>query len=393
MYSVTIRRILFWCHLTAGCLAGIVIFAMSITGVLLAFERQINTWVDRGFRVEPGHQSLPLELAAYHVSPDAKQPPTITLRVAETAPVELAYGRERILYVDPASGRVLGEASRATRNFFASVERIHRSLGSELRSGPGRPVTGACNLLFLFLVVSGFCLWFPKKWLRQYVRPAISFRGGLRGRARDWNWHNTIGFWSAIPLFFIVLSGVIMSYGWANNLLYRVTGTEVPRPQQREGSADLPARRSPGQRPARIFQSLDTLLAVAKEQNPTWRSISFRLPSGGDRAVTFNIDAGNGGQPQKRSQMTIDRATGKIVRIEGFATYNAGRKLRTIARFLHTGEVVGLPGQILAALASLGGAFLVWTGGSLAIWRLAARIARSGRTEASAPPRKDTVSL
>lgn len=250
---MTIRRILFWCRLTAGCLAGIVIFAMSITGVLLAFLRQINTWADRGFRIEPGRQTLPLELVAYRLGADAKQPLTINLRVAETAPVELAYGRERTLYVDPASGKVLGEASRATRNFFVSVERIHRSLGSELRSGLGRPITGACNLLFLFLVVSGFCLWLPKKWLRQYVRPAIWFRGGLRGRARDWNWHNTIGFWSAIPLFFIVLSGVIMSYGWANNLLYRVTGIEVPRPPQREGSAELPARRSQGQRPARSW--------------------------------------------------------------------------------------------------------------------------------------------
>jgi uncharacterized iron-regulated membrane protein len=247
--------------------------------------------------------------------------------------------------------------------------------------------------LFLFLVVSGFYLWFPKKWVRQYVRPAIWFRGGLGGRARDWNWHNTIGFWSAIPLFFIVLSGVIMSYGWANNLLYRLTGTEAPPPQQREGSPQPVARRVQGQRPAQIFQALDALLAVAKEQNPSWHSISFRLPSGGDRAVSFNIDAGNGGQPQKRSQVTIDRATGKIVRTEGFATYNAGRKLRTIARFLHTGEVLGLPGQIIAALASLGGAFLVWTGISLAIRRLAARVRRrTGQSESQSSPRNEPVS-
>jgi uncharacterized iron-regulated membrane protein len=391
---VTIRKVLFWCHLTAGCLAGVVIFAMSLTGFVLAFERQINTWVDRAFQIEPGGDSLPLEIVAHRVDPDAKQPPTITVRAAPTAPVELAYGRERILYVDPRNGRVLGEASRSTRSFFARVERIHRSLGSELRSGVGRPITGACNLLFLFLVVSGFYLWFPKKWVRQYVRPAIWFRGGLGGRARDWNWHNTIGFWSAIPLFFIVLSGVIMSYGWANNLLYRLTGTEPPAlAQQREGSSERPARRAQGQRPAQIFQPLDALLAVAKEQNPGWRSISFRLPSGGDRAVSFNIDGGNGGQPQKRSQVTIHRATAEIIRTEGFATYNAGRKLRMVARFLHTGEVLGLPGQIIAALASLGGAFLVWTGGSLAIRRLAARVRRrTGRSESQASPRNEPVS-
>lgn len=391
---MTIRKVLFWSHLTAGSLAGVVIFVMSVTGVLLAFERQINTWADRGFQVEPGHQSLPLELVAHRVDPDTKQPqPTITVRAAATAPLEIAYGRERTLYVDPANGTVLGEASHATRSFFSSVERVHRSLGSEMRSGPGRSITGACNFLFLFLVVSGFYLWFPKKWLRQYVRPGIWFRNGLAGRARDWNWHNTIGFWSAIPLFFIVLSGVIMSYGWANNLLYRLTGSEVPPPQQREGSGQRAPRRAQAQRPVQIFQSLDTLLTVVKEQSPSWRSISFRLPSGGDRAVSFNIDGGSGGQPQKRSQVAVDRASGKIIRTERFATYNTGRKLRMIARFLHTGQVFGLGGQIIAALASLGGAFLVWTGGSLAIRRLAGPMRRMRASKRSGAPRNEPVSV
>jgi uncharacterized iron-regulated membrane protein len=395
---VTFRKILFWFHLTAGCLAGIVIFIMSVTGVTLAFERQINSWVDRGFRVEAGGQRLPLEEIARKVGGDAKQPPTITVRDAATAPIEFAYGRERTLYVDPSNGKVLGEASRSTRSFFSSVERIHRSLGSELRSGPGRPITGACNLLFLFLVVSGLYLWFPKKWVLQYVRPAIWFRGGLAGRARDWNWHNTIGFWSAIPLFFIVLSGVIMSYGWANNLLYQLTGTEMPPPQQREGGGgqrtEARSHLQQGEQNYRSqnYQSLDALLFAAEHQAPMWRSVSFRLPSERDRVVAFSLDRGNGGQPQNRSQLTLDRTTGKVMRTEGFSTYNAGRKLRMIARFLHTGEVLGLGGQIVAALASLGGAFLVWTGGALAIRRLAVRMRRIRRSETSGAPRKEPVS-
>jgi uncharacterized iron-regulated membrane protein len=397
---MTFRKLLFWVHLTAGCFAGVVIFIMSVTGVLLGFERQINSWVDRGFQVEAGKAHLPLEEVARHVNPDAKQSPNVTVRASATAPLEFAYGRERTLYVDPASGGVLGEASRSTRNFFSSVERIHRSLGSEMRSGPGRPITGACNLLFLFIVVSGVYLWFPKKWLAQYVRPAIWFRGGLRGRARDWNWHNTIGFWSAVPLFFIVLSGVIMSYQWANNLLYQLTGSEVPAPQGREGpgqrregnNGQRAGRRARGQESTENFQSLEALLSVARQQNSSWRSISFRLPSAAERVVSFSIDSGNGGQPQKRSQLTVDRTSGRIVRTEGFSTFNAGRKLRTIARFLHTGEVLGLTGQVIATLASLGGAFLVWTGISLALRRLAGWIRRTRRSKVSAARQDEPVS-
>ena len=41
-----VRTLIFWIHLTLGCVAGLVILAMSVTGILLAFERQINGWAD-----------------------------------------------------------------------------------------------------------------------------------------------------------------------------------------------------------------------------------------------------------------------------------------------------------------------------------------------------------
>lgn len=43
-----IRKAFFWSHLTAG----LVILVMSVTGVLLAYERQITDWAD-GYRVAP----------------------------------------------------------------------------------------------------------------------------------------------------------------------------------------------------------------------------------------------------------------------------------------------------------------------------------------------------
>ena len=46
-----VRRILFWIHLSAGTLAGCVIFVMSVTGVMLAFQRQIVQWSDSRYRI------------------------------------------------------------------------------------------------------------------------------------------------------------------------------------------------------------------------------------------------------------------------------------------------------------------------------------------------------
>jgi hypothetical protein len=38
---MTLRRFLFWDHLTAGGVAGLVILVMSVTGIRLAYRRQI----------------------------------------------------------------------------------------------------------------------------------------------------------------------------------------------------------------------------------------------------------------------------------------------------------------------------------------------------------------
>lgn len=99
----------------------------------------------------------------------------------------------------------------------------------------------------------------------------------------------------------------------------------------------------------------------------------------------FTIDQGNGGQPQKRSQLTLDRKTGEVVRWEPFSSYTTGRKLRSFLRFAHTGEVAGLAGQTIAGLASLGGAFLVWTGISLALRRFRAWLGRRGGAPFQSP--------
>jgi uncharacterized iron-regulated membrane protein len=191
-------------------------------------------------------------------------------------------------------------------------------------------------------------LWLPKKWNWTSIRPALWFRGGLQGKARNWNWHNTAGIWSALPLLLITVSGVIMSYPWANNLLYKMAGSPVPQAnaQSRTAVAERPPQRA-------------------------------RSAGGG---------VGLDGQPNKRAQLTLDRATGEVIRWEPFSSQTLGRRLRSYARFGHTGEAAGLPGQIVAAFASMGGALLVWTGISLALRRLRNLLRKAAAQRTSAEP-------
>jgi len=165
------RKILFWIHLAAGSVAGIVILIMSVTGVLLAFQKQITMWADRDLRPTPGATQVSMDVMLASVAAfNAGPPSSITLRADPTAPAEFSFGRERVLLVDVYSGRVLGEGSAGVRSFFRTAENWHRWLAaSDEHRTTGRAVTGACNLAFLLLVVSGPFLWLPRTWSRQNV--------------------------------------------------------------------------------------------------------------------------------------------------------------------------------------------------------------------------------
>ena len=367
-----LRKIIFWCHLPVGVLGGVVILIMCVTGVLLAYEKQITLWADtRDYQIAlaggEAHR-LPVETlienARHH---RGTQPASITLRSNPSAPAEIGFGRETTpLFVNPYAGNVLGEGSQRVRSFFRTVTDWHRWLGAKGDNRTvARAITGACNLGFLFLVMSGFYLWWPRSWNLKALRSSMWFRRGLPSRARDFNWHNVIGFWSAAPLFVVVLSAVVISYTWAGNLVYRIAGETPPTPRANQPNANAGTNKEP-----EALTNLNAQWLRAEQQVSDWQSISLQLPASTAAPLTFNIDSGTGGQPQKRAQLVLNRANGEVVKWEPFSSYTRGRQLRSILRFAHTGEVLGVPGQTIAGLVSMGGAVLVITGLALAFRRL-----------------------
>jgi uncharacterized iron-regulated membrane protein len=371
------RKIIFWCHLTAGVLAGLIILLMSVTGVLLAFEPQIVRFAERDMRrVQPPEENAVrlgpqvLLAKALEAKPNAK-PTGLTLQADKTASASLALGREGVLYLNPYTGEVLGEGAKATRGFFRVVTDWHRWLGMQDESRAiGRAITGACNAAFLLLALTGIYIWWPKQLSWRFLKPIIFFkRRHNTPRARDFNWHNTIGFWSSSILILLTITGLVISYQWANNLLYRLTGNQPPAQQQVPPAAAPNTQVRTEQEPRIEFPTvnLDQLWLRAEQQVAGWKSITLRLPVRSGAPVAFSIDEGASWNPIARSQLTLDPKT-DAVKWEPYAGLNAGRKLRSWVRATHTGEAGGIVGQILACLASLGGAVLVWTGLALA-WR------------------------
>jgi uncharacterized iron-regulated membrane protein len=380
---VKIRKIIFWLHLLAGVFAGIVVFLMSITGVVLTYQKQMTEWADRSYwpPVSAVPQGNPLPLAnlisrAAEAQPEAK-PSAITFYSDPASPAMIAAQPGQNVFVNRYTGEATVGGSTAIRSFFRSATDLHRYLAmSGENRGTGRAVTGACNLAFLFIVCSGLYLWWPRTWTLPAVRSITWFRRGLTGKARDFNWHNVFGFWTAVPLFFIVLSGVVISYPWASSMLYKIAGT--PQPARNGGARGAaPATR---QDVVLDLAQLDSLLATAEQHAPGWRTINLRLPTTADKQVTFSIDRSFGGQPQKRSTLVLDKQTGRIARTQAFSDQTAGERARSWMRFVHTGEFYGVAGQTIAGIASSAGAILVFTGLSLAVRRLLAWISRKNRS-------------
>ena len=369
------RSVVFWMHLVCGVVAGVVVLIMSITGVALTYEKQMLEWADRGAWTAPslvGARHLPPEtlLAKAAAAQPGLAPTGFTLRAPAAAPATVTFQGNKSLLIDPYTGTIVGEPPAGLRNFFRTMTVWHRYLALDGTSrATGRAITGAANLGFLFIVLSGIYLWFPRVWTWLQFKNVLWFRGGLPGKARDFNWHNVIGFWSAVPLAVVVAGAVPISYPWASNLVYRLVGEAPPAPAQGARPAVPPRAESVP------VDGLDAAYARAQERVPAWRTITVRLTGGPRAPFVFTVDEGYSGQPQKRDTLAVSR-TGEIEKSEKFSDLSAGRRLRSWLRFAHTGEIYGLTGQTIAGIVSAGGVVLVYTGIALAFRRFTAWLRR-----------------
>lgn len=379
---MSLRRAIFWIHLAVGVTAGLVILMMAVTGVILTYEAQINRWALSSLRADPpAPDATPQALDALISLVADGQPgmpvTSVTLESDLREPAVFRLDDGSTVYVDRFTGEPLGDGNTATRRFLRSVMYWHRWFALEGKYRiVGRTFTATANLGFLFLLLSGIYLWWPLTRSRTAWRQVLWFRRGLSGRARNFNWHAVIGFWSAVPLAIIIASGATISYRWAGDLVYRLAGETPPgqasRQEPQEATDEgLPGTASSGGQ----FVKLQALAATAATQTPDWQKISIKFPKAIQDPVVVTVDRGTGRQPSKSEDLLFDRSTGELVGRAGYPTFSRGQKIRRWLRFAHTGEVYGVIGQSIAGAISLGVAVMVWTGLAMN-WRRFIRPAR-----------------
>jgi len=375
---MTFRKALFWMHLVVGCLVGVVVLMMSVTGVLLTYEQQVIAWAERGYHEAPpsGAQPMsPAELIERLAREDEEPPSSVVWESDPSAPVAVSWGRSKTVYANAYDGEVVGQGAQGVRAFFRGAVVWHRWFAAE---GENRAfwkgVTGVSNLGFLFLVLTGMYLWLPKIWSPKHFGAVLWFRGGLEGKARDFNWHNVFGIWCAVPLVFVVATAAFFSYQWPSRWLYQALDGGPPASSSRgAGSGEGETSPDPD-----AYRGLDRLLAKVRLEHPDWRTISLSVPRDMVSPVSFSVAGGGRGRPDLRVGLKLDRETAAVVAVERFSEQSTGRRARTWIRWIHTGEAGGWIGQTIAGLASFGAVMLVWTGITLSWRRYSAwRIRRS----------------
>ena len=424
-----LRKTIFWLHLVVGLVVGLGVAVMAGTGLVMAFEKPIvekaETYDGRSPTAGLKADSIEnlLNAAQLHVS-DAS-PTAVTAYASLDKPAAVQFGREKIVYFNNYTLKPVGTEAAGLRGFFHFNEELHRWLattaGTPWRTW-GRWTTGIVNLGFLALILSGLWLWFPRRLRWRNFRPVLVPNVRLKGKLRDWNWHNTAGFWLLIPLTVIVLTGTIMSYPWANNLLFRAVGDTPPAPRgegggnrgrmamnggpngqngerggQRRGEGGRgEGGRGEGMRGQRgpvepiNVEGFNDLWASTEDASPGWQSITLRLggrrgggeggggPGGGGggeggdgergAGVSLAVNYANPLSPLQRVTFNYNRNTGELINKQTFNDIPAGRRARSLVLPIHRGEILGLPGMVVAAVSCLAALVLVYTGFALS-WR------------------------
>jgi len=368
------RKILFWSHLVAGVAAGVFILLMSVTGVLLTYEKNLINMARNSvaITVQDDSQRLSVDELAARAQALDRAGASLSVSRDPAAPVLIQQRGQDPILLNPYTGEQIADPSQTLDSFFGTVVRLHRWLAMTGESrDTGRAITGAANLVFLFIVISGLYLWLPKIWRWSFIRLNLFFRRKLpTSKARDYNWHHVFGIWALIPLFFIVISGVVISYSWAGNLVYKAVGEDVPQRGRPGGNGSGDAETQADTMP--ITASLqESYRAVIADADNRWTSARISIPRAADDSdANIALNYGSGVVSDYSVSYTYDRRAAAITETSTSKDASRGRKIRRWLRFIHTGEQYGFIGQTIAGLSTLAACFLVYTGLALSFRRL-----------------------
>jgi uncharacterized iron-regulated membrane protein len=254
----------------------------------------------------------------------------------------------RTAFVNPYTGKVV-ELYSYQETFYYQIFSLHRWL---LAGPTGKAITGASTLIFVFILITGIVLWWPKT--RNIFKQRIKVKWGGGWKRLNHDLHVVLGFYAAIFLFVSAFTGLTWSYEWFSNGLYAVLGTS-PKPMAAPVSA-----------PAVVMEgkhiSYETALATVKQSVPDAIFYSLSAPKDSTASFMVSLLPANAIQEAATTTYYLDQFSGKVLQSQTFAQRNLGQKIKASIKPLHTGAIFGTPSKIFALLVALLGVIFPTTG-------------------------------
>ncbi|ANH68085.1 PepSY domain-containing protein [Mitsuaria sp. 7] len=247
------RRVWRW-HFYAGLICLPILALMAITGALYLYKDAIESRIDAGWRFVPPTSSPGLDGESLVRRALAAQPGTAMRFVAPVASDRSAEVGVRTdagvvtVYLDPASGRVLGQ-QRDDRKLMEVVKRLHSlALAGPAANYAVEIVAGWA----IVLVVSGLFLWWP----RGRSGGVLTVRG--RPSQRTWwrDLHAVTGAAAAVAILFLAVTGMPWSAYWGKQFGRLTNDWGVGLPKDLWGKpASTPPLSSLGDTPWTLVQA------------------------------------------------------------------------------------------------------------------------------------------
>ena len=237
-------------HLWVSVPFGLVITITCFTGALLVFESDIIALCNEELTsVEPEGEPLPVDELVDNVIPCLDEGVTVTGVEVSSDPetaykVNLSKPHRAAVYVDQYTGEVKGKYERPV--FFDAVRRLHRWLFDTAPEDGGiywgKIIVGASTLSFVFILLTGIVIWWPRNRKMLKNRLQISVK---KGKNRFWyDLHVAGGFYAVLFLLAMALTGLTWSFEWYRNGFYGMMGIEL---SQDEGKKSGVARKKNGE--------------------------------------------------------------------------------------------------------------------------------------------------
>lgn len=365
-------------HLWLSVPFGLIITVICLSGAALVFEDEVTELCRRDlYYVEKvSGAPLPVEYLIEKVAgtlPDSVAVTGVSISSdAERAyQVNLSKPRRASVYVDQYTGEVKGRHERAP--FFLTMFKLHRWLLDGMKPDGGifwgKMIVGVSTLMFVFVLISGIVIWWPrtKKALKNSLKIAVG-----KGRRRFWyDLHVAGGMYALVLLLAMALTGLTWSFSWYRAGFYKVFGVEMKQraghgalqtvhgtPQTAHGgkSGRNSSEEGRGNRehtsPYACWQQVYEEL---KARNAGYKQITV---SNGSASVSFE----RFGNQRAADRYAFNPQDGEITEVTLYKDTDASGKMRGWIYSVHVGSWGGMFTRILTFIAALLGGTLPLTG-------------------------------